>query len=186
MKQVHDSKVFLAKTNTRGRGAFDYAGAIDGYDAIVTIERFIPLAVFTADCLSVFIYDLKRRAAGIVHAGWRGTKGGIVGGVLKFMQDSFSSRPQDMLCALGASIRSCCYEVGPEFKNYFSQGLIERGSKVFLDLAGLNYSQLLEAGVPAENITDSCLCTFCQKDDFFSYRRDGAAAGRMMSVIMLA
>ena len=185
LRQVHGNRIFLATKKDRGKGALDYNSAVSGSDGMITVERRLPLAVFTADCLSIFILDMKNMVAGIVHAGWRGTRDNIAYLALKMLQDSFSSRAEDIICGLGPGIRDCCYEVGPEFKNYFSGGLIERKGKIFLDLAGANLKQMLELGVPEENITDSGICTSCQNKGFFSYRQEGQNTGRMMSLIML-
>ena len=186
LQQVHGNKVLLATDKYRGRGVLDYGSAVSGYDAVITRERNLPLAVFTADCLSVFIYDPIQKAAAIVHAGWRPAKENIVGLTLERMKNEFLSRPQDIICGFGPAIRSCCYEVGREFKNYFSHKyLAEREGKIFLDLIGLNYDQLIRIGIPTGNISDCGICTSCRNDDFFSYRKEGVNAGRMMSVMRL-
>ncbi len=185
LQQVHGNKVFIAHKKDKGRGAWDYAQAVPGYDGIITQERNLPLAVFSADCLSVFMLDIKKRVVSVLHSGWRGTKDNIVGVSVDLMKRMFSSRPEDIICGLGPGIRSCCYEVGPEFKEYFAQGLVKREGKLFLDLVGANLRQGKNAGVPDENIFDCGICTSCQNKDFFSYRRSGMSAGRMMSVIIL-
>lgn len=184
-QQVHGNRILLATEKEKGRGALEYNSAIPGYDGLVTRESFLPLAVFTADCLPIFILDTKQRLAGILHAGWRGTKDNILKAALYILKQEFSSRTEDIICGLGPGIRSCCYEVGAEFNNYFSKSLVRRKGKVFLDLAGANLKQLIESGIPEENISDSGICTSCRNKDFFSYRREGLRAGRMMSVIMM-
>lgn len=184
LQQVHGNSVFIAAKKDAGHGAGDYTVAIPGYDGIITAEKRLPLAVFSADCLSIFMLDIKNRVAAILHSGWRGTKDNIVGVALTTMKNKFSSHAEDIVCGLGPSIRSCCYEVGPEFKDYFSNGLLKRKGKIFLDLAHTNLLQLQKSGVKEKNIYDCGLCTSCQQD-FFSYRRDGQNAGRMMSVIMI-
>ena len=184
LQQVHGNNVFVATKKDKGHGAYDYALAIPGYEGIITAEPQLPLAVFTADCLSVFMLDTEKRVAAVLHSGWRGTRDNIVGVTLDIMSSKFSSRVENIICGLGPGIRSCCYEVGTEFKGYFSQGLLKRKGKIFLDLARTNLSQLRGAGIKPEHLYDCGICTCCRRD-FFSYRRDGQAAGRMMSVIML-
>lgn len=185
LQQVHGNRILLAAEKEKGRGALEYNSAIPGYDGLVTRESFLPLAVFTADCLSIFILDTKQRLAGILHAGWRGTKDNILLAALRILKQEFSGRAEDIICGFGPGIRSCCYEVGPEFADYFSHRLIRRRGKFFLDLVEANFRQLLDAGILKKNITDSSICTSCQNKDFFSYRKEGPAAGRMMSVIMM-
>jgi hypothetical protein len=101
------------------------------------------------------------------------------------MRDSFGSEAPNLYINLSPSIRSCCYQVGAEFKGYFSDSTLESKGNYYFDLAGENIRQALNCGVKLENISDANACTCCTKDDFFSYRRQGAKAGRMMSVIML-
>jgi hypothetical protein len=184
-KQVHGSRVRLIEKNDCGRGALSQDSAIDGIDALVTAYKNIPIAVFTADCLSVFIYDSRNQAIGLAHAGWRGTRENIVSKTINVMAKEFNSRPADMIVSFGPSIRDCCYEVGEDFCEQFSGDVKERDKKFYLDLAGANKRQLADCGILERNIFDPGICTCCKAGDFFSFRREGAMAGRQMSVMML-
>ena len=185
LQQVHGNKVFSAERKDAGQGAFEYETAVAGYDGLISARKNLPLAVFSADCLSVFMLDTRNRIAAILHAGWKGTKDRIVLSALDIFKNRFSSLPRDIICAFGPCIRDCCYEVGEEFRDYFSKGLVKRKGRVFLDLARTNLEQLTGAGIPESNVTDCGICTSCQNQDFFSYRKDGQKTGRMMSVIMI-
>lgn len=185
LQQVHGNRVFPAQAKDAGKGAFEYQSAIAGYDGLISAESNLPLAVFSADCLSVFMLDAANRVCAVLHAGWKGTKDRIVPAALDIFRDKFNSHPEEIICGFGPSIRSCCYEVGVEFQDYFSKGLVKRKGRVFLDLAHTNREQLVSAGVPEENISDCGICTSCRNKEFFSYRKDGRGAGRMMSVIMI-
>ena len=101
------------------------------------------------------------------------------------MQDEFNISPARLQVTFGPAIRACCYEVGEEFRGYFNYGLNNKQGRYYLDLAGINKRQLLDAGVREENISDSGLCTSCRSKEFFSYRREGSSSGRMISVVML-
>jgi len=184
-RQKHGSRVQIVKINDRGRGALSYDTAIADTDALVTDEKNLPLAVFTADCLSVFLYEPGKKIIGLVHAGWRSTKRDIVIKTLKVMEEGFNSRAKDVYAAFGPSIRSCCYEVGQEFKGIFPYGLIEKNGRLYLDLIKINKKQLLDCGVKDTNIFDLNLCTSCHSTELFSYRKEGSSCGRMMLVIML-
>lgn len=184
-KQVHGNSIYEAGPSDVGRGAVSYESAIDNTDAIITGLRGIPLAVFTADCLSVFLYDPGNKAIGIIHAGWKGTSQNIARETIRKMQHIFGSVPQEIYAGLGPSIKSCCYEVGEEFSGIFKSGVINRNGRFYLNLVELNTRQLLEAGLEPGNICDSGSCTSCSNEVFFSYRREGKACGRMMSVIMV-
>ena len=185
LKQVHGNKIFLAKDTDKGRGAFNYNTAIADCDGIITRERELPLAVFSADCLSVFMLDVRNNAGAVIHAGWRGSKERITLSAINILKEKFLSNPEDIICGFGPCIRNCCYEVDKDFRDYFPDCIEERQGRLFLDLIKVNSQQLLSAGVLEENISDSQICTSCQNDEFFSYRKEGQSAGRMMSVIMV-
>jgi copper oxidase (laccase) domain-containing protein len=88
---------------------------------------------------------------------------------------------------LGPSIGPCCYEVGGEVAAQFAGEFVRRScaGRYTLDLPAVNRSQLEAAGVPAANISVHPACTRCSGQKFASYRRDGAAAGRMIALIAL-
>lgn len=184
-KQVHGAKILRVTEKHQGRGAISLDGALPGIDALITDVKGLPLAIFTADCLSIFIYDSQSPAIGLVHAGWQGTGENILGQAIGLMKKEFSSRAENLSVGFGPAIRTCCYEVGKEFQELFSYGLIERDKRYFLDLAGINKKQAIDAGVRQRNIFDSQVCTFCCNRDFFSFRREGSSCGRMISVAML-
>jgi len=184
-RQVHQASARYIQDKDKGRGALSEKDAFCDTDALVTDKKNLALAIFTADCLSVFLYDPKRPAVGLAHAGWRGTKDNIAAKAIKLMQRQFNTPAQDLHVAFGPAIRSCCYQVSGDFAGIFPDGIINRDNHYYLDLAGINRKQVLAAGVKEENLFDSRDCTFCQNSNFFSYRKEGADCGRMMSVIML-
>lgn len=184
-KQIHSNNIYKAEDTDKGRGALSYETAICDTDALITGERKLPLGIFTADCLPVFIYEPHVRVAAMVHAGWRSTKKLICQRVIKKMSDEFDADPERLLVGFGPAIRSCCYEVQDEFTRHFSYGLDKKDGKYYLDLARINIKQLLESGVKQDSIYDSGICTACPESAYFSFRRDGAGCGRMISVIML-
>ena len=177
-KQVHGHRVIPAQGRASDCAAHPPA------DGFVTNQQGLPIAIRTADCLPVFIFDPVKKALGLAHAGWKGTKAQIAVKTIKTMQDKFGSRCYDLQIGLGPAIRGCCYKVGGEFKDYFPQDLIQREGELYLDMIAANRRQLLSAGVLARNIFDSQACTSCDRK-YFSFRRDGEKAGRMVSVMML-
>ena len=184
-KQIHSSQIRYAQEEDRGKGALSYDTAISDTDAFITNKRRLPLAIFTADCLSIFLYDPITAAIGLIHAGWRSTRENITAKTVQLMAEKFNTQAQDLYIGFGLAIRACCYEVDKEFGNLFAYGLTERFNRYYLDLAGINKKQLLDLGIKEINISDSKICTSCQNDDFFSYRKEGSSCGRMMSVMML-
>ncbi len=184
-KQAHGSKVKYVNEADKGSGALVYDTAIADTDGFITDIRNLPLGIFTADCLSIFLYDPERPAVGLLHAGWRSSKEGIVSRALELMRSKFKVDPAELYTGFGPAIRNCCYEVSGEFKDDFTTGLADRQGRLYLDLAQVNKDQLLNSGVKKENIFDSGFCTACEKEDFFSFRREGKDCARMLSVIML-
>jgi len=184
-QQTHSANVYIAEEKDKGRGAFICDEALFNMDAFVTKGKNIVLSVFIADCLPVFIFDKVKNIIAIVHAGWKGTKASIVKKTIFVMQQAFESEPKDLVALLGPSIRRCCYEVGEEFKEYFRRGIYQKEDKIYLDTVEINYLQLKEIGVLDSNIFDSGICTCCQNDKFFSFRKEKDACGRQMALIAM-
>jgi len=184
-KQVHGKRIEYVTEENKGRGALDYDSSFADTDGFITDKRGLPVAILTADCLSVFIYDPKRPAIAILHAGWRGTEKNICGEGIRVMQERFDSHPQRLLVGFGPSIRSCCFEVEKDFKSNFPFGLINRGGRIFMDIVLINQMQLISCGVKEKNIFDPKICTLSDNENFFSFRKEAQACGRLISVIML-
>lgn len=183
-KQAHGRNVEYVIGKDKGRGALDYESSIADTDGFITDQPGVPLAILTADCLSIFIYDPGRPAIAILHAGWRSTEQNIAQAGISRMREKFGSQAEDLFIGFGPSIRSCCFEVEKDFKSNFDFGLVKKQGRVFMDLALINQRQLMDCGVSKENIFDPALCTFSD-DDFFSFRKEAQAAGRLISVVML-
>jgi copper oxidase (laccase) domain-containing protein len=97
---------------------------------------------------------------------------------------------RDLWVALGPAAGACCYEVGEDLRPHFAADeqrffVTGRGARPHLDVRGVNEHQLRAAGVRGERIAHVAECTQCRPDLYFSYRRDGKAAGRMISWVGL-
>ncbi len=182
LRQVHSA---IAVTERDGGAAAD---------ALVSRDPGRLLTVRVADCVPLLVTDRRTGAAGAVHAGWRGTAGRIAQAAVQRMKEEFDSAPRDLVAAIGPSIRACCYEVGPELRSAFrGAGASEaelsawftpgRGDRLQLDVPRANVDQLVAAGIPLEQVHDSCLCTACHPAWFYSYRRDKGSAGRLVGYI---
>ena len=192
-KQVHGDTVCFVTAAERGRGAALHDDAIPATDALITDVPGIPIGVFTADCVPIFLYDPKRAAVGIVHAGWRSTAMSIAAKAVRRMRDEFGSDPSHMRAAFGPSIGPCCYEVGRDVFDEF-RGQFEYASSLFretgnekwhLDLWLANHRQLEECGIPEETIINNRICSACNADDYCSARKLGSRAGRTLSLIAI-
>ncbi|TBR18417.1 peptidoglycan editing factor PgeF [bacterium] len=184
-RQTHGTNIRRVYSAHKGSGALSKDGALEDTDGLITNERNVALSIFTADCLAASLYDPVSKAIGLIHAGWRGTKDGILVKAIKLMQGEFGSQAADMYLNFSPAIKSCCYEVGEEFRDFFPSEVINRDGKFYLDIAQVNRSQAVNCGVNPKNISDPGICTKCLAQDCFSYRRQGKDCGRMISVLML-
>jgi len=139
LRQTHASVVFLATRDTSDALTYQLAGSsgvqtaggpLPEGDALLTNQPGLLLSVRTADCLPVLLADPRRRAVGVVHAGWRGALARIVAKAVGEMRRLFGSQPEDLRAALGPSIRVCCYEVGQEVVDAFC-GRFTEGERFF-------------------------------------------------------
>ena len=153
-------------------------------DAVITARKNFLIGVLVADCLPILLYDKEKEVVGAVHAGWRGTAGRILPDTITMMREEFGSSPEDIVAAIGPSIKQCCYEVGEEVieKVLDATGSgdysIRKDGSCFIDIALANKVQALGAGVLSENIWLSGECTFCNPDKYHSYRYSKENAGR--------
>ncbi|MEW5954512.1 MAG: peptidoglycan editing factor PgeF [Bacillota bacterium] len=192
-EQVHRDELFIVDQRHKGRGVCSDQDALPGVDGLLTRSRGLPLSSYYADCVPIYLLDPRRPAAGLVHAGWRGTVLRIGARAIKAMTDTFGVRPGECLGAIGPSIGPCCYEVDEQVMSGLRQGfsnwrqLAEPAGpgRWKLDLAGANRQALIEAGLRPENIALAGYCTACRRDLFFSYRFTGGKTGRMASVLVL-
>ena len=178
-EQIHGTEILSAKK----------PGSYHGYDALITDQKNLFLCIFTADCYPVLIYDPRHNASAAVHAGWKGSAGGIVMKTIKAMQACFNTLPAECLAYIGTGISADAYEVGREVALEFPTDYYRRSpfcqdeEKYLLDLGLINYRQLLASGILPSNIELSPYCSARDNALFFSYRRDEGKTGRMVSLI---
>ena len=191
--QTHGTEVLVLDRRTASSRNLESSMASGRYDAIVTNQPGLLIAVETADCVPILLLDPIRGVYAAVHAGWRGSLGGIVKKTVTVLQNRFGCSLRSIRAAIGPSIRACCYEVNGLVLTPLKRSVpywadvVEnvKGTKAHLDLRGLNRRQLEETGISADRIETVNLCTACHPDLFHSYRRDGRGTGRMMSGIGL-
>ncbi len=152
-------------------------------DALVSSEGGVLLGVRTADCLPLLLVDSRAQVVAAVHAGWRGSAKRIGPKAVEKLRDQFGSQPEDIEVLIGPGIGPCCYEVGAEVAARFDGAVGRREGRNYLDLEKANKAQLREAGVPEQQIHAAGMCTGCLAEQFYSYRREGARAGRMLAVV---
>jgi YfiH family protein len=136
-----------------------------------------------ADCQAVLLFDPVKKVVANIHCGWRGSVDNIIGKVIATMTDSFNVNPANLLAGISPSLGPCC----AEFINYRTELPSSFWSYQvkpnYFDFWQISKDQLQGAGVNADKIETSSICTACN-NDWFSYRRD-KATGRFCSVISI-
>lgn len=171
--QTHSTNVLIV----------DSPGNFPDVDGLVSSQKNVVLSIQVADCIPLFLLDEVNCTMGLVHAGWRGTANGIVFKAL----DRFSEMGSNLFnvkALIGPSIGQCCFEIGPGVAENFKADFLRKGKvdRSFLDLSNALKNQLIDSGLNINFIFDINRCTCCEKDTFYSYRRDGARAGRMIAI----
>ncbi|OIO84647.1 MAG: hypothetical protein AUK32_08400 [Candidatus Aquicultor secundus] len=185
-EQVHGAEVAVIGKFEAGRGAVSLKDSVPGVDALITADPFIPLTLFFADCVPVVLVEPNKRVISVVHAGWRGMYGEVIGNSIRMMVSTYGVHPSNFTAFIGPAIGGCCYQVGADVAEKFSHKFTHTASWLngtTLHLKELSKLQLIENGIPPGNIyrCDGC-CSSCRNDLFFSYRADGGTTGRQAAI----
>jgi purine-nucleoside/S-methyl-5'-thioadenosine phosphorylase / adenosine deaminase len=174
--QVHGTDVHDWSGPDEDQAFLDPQGGHLKVDGHFTREPTLGLLVLVADCLPVALAG--GGAVAMVHCGWRGLAGGLIGEAAKRFGPE---GPQ--AAAVGPGIGACCYEVGDEVLESFAQYEgVARGR--MLDLRAIADAQLRAAGV--DHVEHVDMCTSCREDLFFSHRRDKGVTGRQGGIAWLS
>ncbi|MEF9992579.1 MAG: peptidoglycan editing factor PgeF [Romboutsia sp.] len=165
---------------------------IDG-DALITNIKDVPLLIFTADCVPIALIDKKNKAIGIAHAGWRGTFDKIGQKTIEAMKNKYNTDVKDVICVIGPSIGPCCYEVSKDLIEKFNTNLtnseekfyIIEEEKYYLDLWKINEHILESSGVSKVNIINLKLCSSCNEQNFYSYRKHNKTDKRIGMILQI-
>lgn len=147
-------------------------GVLRGFDALVTDRPGLALLATFADCYPVVIYDPARHALALVHAGWRGIRGGVVGRAVHALRREYGSHAEDLSAGLGPGICAGCYEVGEEVGGQFDPAHAQRNGdgRFQLDLAAVILDHLLATGVLCGSVHVLGACTR-ERPELPSHRR---------------
>ena len=153
-------------------------------DAIVTDIPGKFLVIQVADCQSVLICDPVQKVVANVHSGWRGSINNIIGCTLRVMVNSFGCRSRNMVAGVGPSLGPCCAEF-VNYKKEIPEAFWKyKNDTNHFDFWSISRDQLCEEGVLLENVDLSRMCTKCDSNHFFSFRREGTT-GRFAALIGL-
>lgn len=190
-QQTHSTNIRSVVPADAGKGLYADSDFTET-DGLMTDQPGLALATFYADCTPILLLDPVRHVIASVHSGWRGTLGKIAQRAVLAMRKQYGCRSEDILVAMGPSIKQCHFEVDEDV--YFAfldrfRGEAERctkrkNEKYYIDTDRLNVHSLLETGVLQGHISVCPLCTYCEEELFFSHRRSGET-GRMCAVIEL-
>ena len=186
VQQVHGGAVLRV-------GAGGLAGPAD---ALVTDTPGLAILGRSADCPLVLAAGQRRDgswAVGFAHASWRATVAGLTAAMLARLCGELAVDPGTIRAVIAPCARVCCYEVGDEVRE-IALAALGAGAGAFFrrprpearwhfDLEAANLSQLAAAGVAAARTATSGICTICRGERFWSWRRQGAAAGRFAALI---
>ena len=191
-QQTHTTNVRLVTAADAGKGVWTERGYTD-VDGLITKEKHLPLVIFGADCVPVFLLDRKNEAIGMAHCGWMGTGKRMAEKILQAMTESFGTEPADVTAAIGPSIGKCCFQVDEPVVNLFKDNIAWAEDVIFtdpsaegkykIDLWETNRRLLAEMGV--KDIEISGLCTKCDQERFYSHRGMGEKRGVMAGVMEL-
>ncbi|MFZ0390504.1 MAG: polyphenol oxidase family protein [Calditrichia bacterium] len=150
-----------------------YPGMQPDCDGLISSEADLALLIRTADCAPLMFFHPGNNVIANVHAGWRGIHAGIVDEAIRQLSENFNSPAAGLRIAVGTFIRECCYEVGPEFGNYFPpEFFVKNNGKQHLNLQAALQHSFLRNGIDLSLVEFSGECTCCSRQNFPSYRRN--------------
>lgn len=163
----------IHETNIVVVGEKDKGQIILNTDGLITEKQNIFLTVTVGDCVPIYFFDEKKKIIGLAHAGWRGVVKNIPSSLIKKMTNDFGSNPTDIAVHIGPHLQKCHFEIKEDIVSQFDNGyVLNENGIIKVDLLSMLKQQLLSLGVKSENISSGDECTFCNKEKYFSYRRD--------------
>lgn len=189
--QNHGTRIARITEKELGAGIYDFESGIFETDGLYTDLDNVVLATFYADCTPLYFISPKHHLIGIAHSGWQGTVKGMMHTFLSHWINDLNIHPKDIFVAIGPAISKSAYVVDetvaaqvkafPHFDATASLTTISDTHYKF-DGQQMNVAMAQHVGIPLENIITTSYCTYCDKDLFFSFRRDGLT-GRMLATI---
>lgn len=173
-EQIHGSHIAVTGLNDAGH----VVKGADGLVSRITGKEEIALAVRVADCVPLLAWDANHGVIGVAHAGWRGTLQNITGKLIVAMQE-LGANTGTINVVIGPHIGMCCYNVPKDRSDRFLS-LFHNDPKIssfflnawHIDLAWANFTQAVGAGVSPKHIRAPVVCTSCQFDTYYSFRKD--------------
>ncbi len=153
-------------------------------DALITNKKDFFLGVQVADCQAVLLYDPVQKVVANVHVGWRGSVANLLKYTVSVMEEYFSCFPVDMVAGICPSLGPCCAEF-VRYKEEIPRRFWKyKDDRDHFDFWSISRDQLSDSGIRNENISISRICTKCNTNLFYSYRKE-KTTGRFAAVIGL-
>jgi YfiH family protein len=158
----------------------------------ITLSRspLVACGVRSADCVTVLVGCRKTGAVAAIHSGWRGTVANVAAHGLRALSQLIGASP-DAVAAIGPHIEACCFDVEDDVAAELSgcsslgnRAVKRMRGRAHVDLRAIVRAQLEAAGVEHAAIDDVRGCTVCDRERFFSFRRDKDESGRMLAAIV--
>ena len=192
--QVHLTNFHKVTKEDCGKGIVRESD-IKEIDGLITNEPGVPIITFYADCVPLFFYDPIKKVIAMAHSGWRGTIERIGAKMVNYMEMEYGCKSTDIVCAVAPSICQKCYEVSEDvalhfleiFGGFYGKELLyaKENGKYQLNLHKACEITLLEAGIQAEHLDVTDLCTCCNPEFFFSHRASHGRRGNLAGVMMI-
>jgi YfiH family protein len=182
--QVHSADVVHVREPRR-------QGSLLKADGLITAVPGVTLFMRFADCVPIYLYDPRKHAIGMVHAGWLGTVRRAVSAAVQAMVRDLGSDPIDILAGIGPSIGPDHYEVGQDVHEQLCTSFgveaaaffRKRQGRMYLDLWSANRYLLAQQGVT--KIETAGICTACRVEDWYSHRAEQGQTGRFAALFSL-
>ncbi len=186
LSQVHGDDIKVLKKDDNNLSE-NFQPGIETYtaDGIITNMKEVFLVIQVADCQAVMLYDFKKKVIANIHSGWQGSVKNIIGKCVEKMILEFGCIPEDIIAGISPSLGPCCSEF-INYKDEIPQGLwkYKIEGKDYFNFWEMSIGQLMDKGIKKEHIEIIEICTKCNTDIFYSYRKDNRT-GRFACMISM-
>lgn len=191
--QTHGDRIVCIDEDVLGKTEGEVREQLDGCDGLITSLSGVCVAVTTADCVPVLLYDKRRQVVAAVHSGWRGTLLNISSKAVAVMKEKYGCDVSDIVSVVGPCISQDNYQVGvdmrerfvernPSFASFFADDKSD-SEKCFMNIREIVRKELEDEGLREVFVSEHC--TFRDDELFFSARRQGIDSGRMLSGLLI-
>lgn len=191
MDQIHSNNIFVLDEQTKNILQKENITEIKKTDALITNIKNTAICSMGADCPQIALYEPKEEVIAVIHAGWKGLINNIIEKTITEMCLSFNCQKENILTASSAFICEKCFVVKEDtaafFKEKFAKNkkIIKHSEQININLKEAIKTILLQNNISEKNINFLDMCTACNKDIFFSYRKENKKCGRNALAIKL-